>query len=290
MNIGDEDDAPEVPAAAENALADAPDAPEAEDTEDAPAPAAPAYDPEIVAEAKRYGWKAPDEWHGERPPGYIEDPERYLDTPGVLRRQQRELRQELERVRTATVRSMAEQRKHLEAERQREIERIGAEIRRAAEVGDVDAVDRLRKEEREIIAPPREEPQQPQVDPLVARYQAQNEWAADPVKWAAAVSAVDAAINAGQRFGTTAEQLAYAERAVRQTYPHWFNDAAPAPQRAPLQRVDAGGSPKASGRSDWDRLDGETRRDLDMAIKSGVYPDRKAAIKAYKAAYPEEFR
>jgi hypothetical protein len=47
---------------------------------DAPAvEAPPAPDPEIVEEARLFGWKAPEEWVGDKPAGYIDDPKRYLD-------------------------------------------------------------------------------------------------------------------------------------------------------------------------------------------------------------------
>jgi hypothetical protein len=53
-----------------------------EETQAAPEAApveAPRWAAETEQEAKALGWKAPDEWKGDIPPGYIDNPEKYLE-------------------------------------------------------------------------------------------------------------------------------------------------------------------------------------------------------------------
>ena len=40
---------------------------------------APKWAPEAEQEAKALGWKSPDEWKGDVPSGYIDDPTKYLE-------------------------------------------------------------------------------------------------------------------------------------------------------------------------------------------------------------------
>jgi len=293
MRDGDED-APAVEPEAGNALApeDASTAPVEIDAEFADVetaePQAPQHDPEVLEEAKKWGWKAPDEWRGEKPPGYIDDPERFLTAPGTLKRRFEAQQHEIEQLKQAHARGLVEQRRRMEAAREREVARIRDEQRKAVELGDTETWDRLEKEREKVAQPPREQPQPQGPDPVVSGYRQENEWAQSDVMWAAAIQAVDAGFRAGALppDADTATQLAFAERSVREQYPHRFQAQ---PQRTPpMQRTDPGGTAPRQ-KSDWSKIDSETRADLKAAIKDGIYKDEAAALKAYKAAFPEEF-
>ena len=274
--------------AVDEPIVETPDEP---DQHDEPAQAAREWTDDDAEEAKAFGWKDPDEWEGDKPPGYIDDPRRFMEraegfTPF------RKLREKLdgstaafdERVRK--IEAMQDKSNAaLKEQHQREIGRVRAAMRKAVEDGDTERYDALEshREGLERKAEP-EAPQQqaPQVDPTVRAYQQANEWAKDPLLWKQAVEAVNYMPDLDR--ASTAEQLAYAEQRVRDLYPHKF--AAPSGRAKPMQRVDGGGL--AGGKkSGFASLDAEAKRAFEKNVRDGLFPNNDAGRETYFKAYSE---
>jgi hypothetical protein len=110
---------------------------------------APKWAPETETEARALGWKAPDEWKGEIPSGYIDDPNRYLERAESFAPFRKIKEQSEERFRKLE----AVTAKQVERERlahQAELAKIKGDKIAAVEVGDVDAYKALEKREEAV--------------------------------------------------------------------------------------------------------------------------------------------
>jgi len=149
----------------------------------APEAEGPKYSPEVAEEARALGWKAPDEWQGERPPTYIDDPQRYLEraesfTPfKKLKDQQeaykRETDDKLRRIEQVAERAIERER----ASHKAELERVKAEKLAAVENADPEAYKAAERREEmlratEPKAPPAPDPQMR----LVQDFASKNPW------------------------------------------------------------------------------------------------------------------
>jgi hypothetical protein len=163
------------------------DAPERE-TDTSPEPAAPppkAWSDEDEDEARLFGWKSPDEWQGEKPPGYIDRPQDFLDRVKRSRvfQTMEEKMAEQER-KLAAMSDMALKRQRAEYEGR--LAQIGAAQRRAVEEADTEAYDRLEQQRQSLLEkPPETPPETPKPNDEAARalqeYEARNDWVKDPV-------------------------------------------------------------------------------------------------------------
>ncbi len=117
---------------------------------------APKWAPEAEQEARALGWKAPDEWKGEIPAGYIDDPTRYLERAESFApfRKIREKLSEVEKSSQEALRKIENaSARMIERERERhtqELSRIKAEKVAAVETGDVQAFKALDAQEDAI--------------------------------------------------------------------------------------------------------------------------------------------
>lgn len=110
---------------------------------------APKWAPETETEARALGWKAPDEWKGEVPAGYIDDPTRYLEraenfTP--FRKLREQTTDALRKVEAVAAKQVERER----AAHAAELNRIKAEKAAAVETGDVEAYKALDKQEDKL--------------------------------------------------------------------------------------------------------------------------------------------
>jgi hypothetical protein len=110
---------------------------------------APKWSPDVETEARALGWKAPDEWKGEVPATYIDDPARYLEraenfTP--FRKLKEANSEALRKIEAVTARQMERER----ASHAEELAKIKAEKVAAVEVGDIDAYKALEKREDKL--------------------------------------------------------------------------------------------------------------------------------------------
>lgn len=250
------------------------------------APAAPEWSADDEAEAKAFGWKSPDEWAGEKPTGYIDDPRRYLERAETFK-PFKALRERMD-AQTETLRRLdAANERALTAQRERhaqDIANITAAQRQAAETADVARYDALERQKTQLRAPePVEAPRGP--DPaIIADYEAKNDWVKDPALREEGRIAIDAALRTGMALNDTASQLAYAESVMKRKYPHMF--AGTQPQRAAVNRVDGGGLGIAATRSDaFSKLPSEAQAQFKRFVAQGLFTDNEAGRKQYADDY-----
>lgn len=280
------------------AEAEAVETPEAMEQE-APQPEAvddgPSWTDQDADEARALGWKAPDEWKGEKPAGYIDDPNRYLERISenrifkTLKKQSDDRVAEIERnftekySRLERVQNMAMERQKQQYEE--EMRNITSQQRDAVENADVDRWQELEDRKGKLTAPelPAEEPASaPQPDPYVQQYMNDNEWTKNPTLMRAAFEMVEG--NAAVKSQGPQEQIAYAEAELRKMYPVYF---APQTQERPkpAQRVDGGGLAGGRKKSAYDALPVEAKTAFQSFVSRGIYKNDDASKKAYADEY-----
>lgn len=247
---------------------------------------------QIEEQARAFGWKSPDEWQGEKPSGYIDDPQAYLDrlenfTPFRKQREQFEAKQREWEDKFRRLDAMQEQAlERQRAQLQAQMQDIAAGKRRAVEEADTDAYTALEQRERMMAqqyAQMMQQPPQPQgPPPEVASYVQANEWAKDPALWEEAAQAID--YNPEIQKKPASEQLAYAESVMRRKYPHLFEQPKQRPQR---QMVDSGGLAGGQRKSEFDKLPAEAKQQFKRFVEKGLFTDDTAGKKEYVDAYNE---
>lgn len=263
------------------------DVPEAQ-----PAPPVREWSDEDAEEAKALGWKAPDEWAGNKPAGYIDDPRRYLERAEsfrpfkALKERQDKLQSEFdERIRKSE--AMAE--RALQAERaryERDLAALNARQREAVSMADTAAYDAIERQKAAMRPPePVETPKPAGPSPDVAAYVSSNEWAQDPALLAEGAQAIEYARMSGRVFASDMDQVKYAESVMRRKYPHLF--AAPATQTAAptASRVDGGGLGGASRGSAFTSLPPEAKGAFKKFVAQGIFADTEADRKRYADDY-----
>lgn len=275
-------------------------------------PEVPEYDPEVAAEAKRYGWRDPADWKGEPPERGFMGPDEYLETPGILRRRLIDTEKRLaETDRKYDTRLTTMERMHQEADKRRremhqaEVERVRQEMREAAQEGDMPRYDRLAKKTEMLEgAAPGETPAQAGQD---VNAEAARE-VEDAQNWVQSLpqdhwyhrdrylkGAVGAAYEEAASMGITgfAEKLRFAENKAREMMPDRFtNGAAPAkttvtqmrPRSAP---VDGGGLGGGAPRSMVAKVPKEFHAQMKADIAEGLFKNEQDWAKSYFKLYGE---
>lgn len=255
-------------------VVDAGDAPEADAPEPAPVRA---WSEDMEAEARLMGWKSPDEWQGEKPPGYIDNPEDYIkrwdNLPPV-----KKLREKL----TAQEREFADRIKRIERVHEqaskREVERIRREMERAVELGDVDKFRALEKERDGLT-----QPQQPQAQPLPPGMTDQD------------AQLVSAWLTLNPDFAQSpdADRLFFQELAhmpvrdrMREIETR-LRQPAPAQQRPAASRVDGGGVRMVQKKAGFDTLPSEAKAAFQKFAAQGLFTDDAAGRAAYYKEYTD---
>lgn len=259
---------------------------------EAAAPAdAPKWTPEVEQEARSFGWKAPDEWKGEVPPGYIDDPARYLERAENFTpfRKLREKLSEVEKTSQDTLRRIeAATARQIERERaqyQAALESIKAQKVQAVETGDVDAFKALEAREDAVRKQmqPAEAPKQDAVprDHIAAieQWTVGKSWfKTDPVKTQAAVILYDQA----QRSGMTDPKAILAH--VDAEMAKQFADLRPKEPTTPT--VEAGLTfGGASAASPFEKLPKDAKEAFRRFVERGVFKDTKED----RAQYAEDY-
>jgi len=268
---------------------------ETEGAEEAPQP-----DPSDVEEARLFGWKSPDEWVGDKPAGYIDDPKRFLDRVKDSRifktmKDQRDaevkrFEEHLRRLDHVTEQAVKRQK----AEFERQIAEIETRQRRAVETADVAAFDTLERQKRAMQPPPDyQAPQEePKVSPVVAEYMQKNDWVKDPTLRMEGAMAIDVAMKSGTQFPNEAAQLEYAESVMKRKYPHMFQPP-PAPvthKPSGPAKVDGGGlaggsSPMRS--SGFAKLPPEAHAAFRKDVERGLFTNDDRGRNEYARLYNE---
>lgn len=260
----------------ENALADVEEIEVFDPPVDAPvdAPAEPVESPEqddVEAQARRLGWKPEEDWKGDKT-GWV-DASTFMDhartMPAKVKRLEEDFAKRLEAIEKANAAALKRQQDAHKAE----MTRIRADQRKAVEVGDTEAYDRL-EAQREQLQQPQDAPE-PRMAPQVQDWTQRNAWFnRDPVMRAAALALADEAVRAGMT--DPAQQLAYVDREMPQQFPHKFQ------RKAPPLAIDPGSSaaPRKRGKSASD-LPPEARSAGSMFVRDGIYKSLDEYAKDY---------
>ena len=244
-------------------------------------------------EARAFGWKAADEWRGEKPPGYIEDPRKYTDrlenfkpfakVKERMDKQEHEFKEQARKMAAMNEMALNAQRRQFQAE----MDGLTQAQRAAVEEADTDkydAIERQRaglaKEFREATAPP-EAP--PQVDTYVRDYEArpEGEWLKNPILRQAAGAIIDS--NQAILSQPAQVQVEYAEAEVRKLYPGYF--PAPAAPQKQVQRVDGGGLAGGSRSNPYTSLPADAKEAFNRYVTEGLFENNETDKKAFADEY-----
>lgn len=259
--------------------------------EEAPqaAPEPPQVDPETVEEAKKYGWRAKEEFDL-APEGWV-DADRFMELPATQRKvlkdqnkaltgQIDELKAQSENVAREAARAAKLAMEQQQRQHQEQIAKLQFEQRKAAEVGDMAEYDRLNAERQKVEGvQPAQQPTQPQRSQEYQAHHQSAEWAKDPILWKFAVDAVNQGGDTvlGMR---DIDQLKYAEAKVREYFPHKFEAPEP-PKPAKPSKVDGGGIGGAAPKKGINSLPADARKAGKEFVEAGVFKDMEAYAKAY---------
>ena len=243
----------------------------------------PSWSSEDEDEARLFGWKSPDEWQGEMPKGYIDNPEDFL---GRVKRS-RIFSTMSERLESTT--KGLEQVNEMALRRQREkheaeVERVRQERDRAAEEGDMDAYKIANTREQELLsqAAPTTQPQTP-AEVEAYRNSEAGAWLKNPILGQTAAQLVQS--NPVILAAAPADQIAYAEAEIRKMYPAYFPEPKTKEKTPPRQVVDAGGLGGAGGRSAFEKLPPDAKQAFKRFAGQGIFEDTAAGRKEYADEY-----
>jgi hypothetical protein len=249
---------------------------------DAPAQA-PAWNPELETEARALGWKSPDEWQGDIPAGYIDNPERYLQraesfTPF------KKLKERLDEVARMSEKTQEALSKTFQREMQTRMAQLQEQKVKAVEVGDVAEFQRLEKQQAELSkeAAPQAKPQDavpPDHRSAIDQWRVGKDWfQKDKVRTTAAVEFYGEAQQQG--LSDPKAILAYVDQKMAGT----FADLAPkAALSAPVEAgLTFGGNAVASG---FEKLPKDAKDAFQRFVKQGLFQDTKEG----RAAYAEDY-
>ena len=253
---------------------------------------APKWAPEAEQEARALGWKAPDEWKGEVPAGYIDDPTRYLERAESFA-PFRKIKEKLGEVEKTTAESLRRIEEVTARTVQRERERHAAELAKikadkvaAVEVGDVQAFKALDAQEERIrkeMQPVEEKPQGPSIRPdekaAIEHWRVDKPWFG---KDRAMTLAASEYYSEAQKDGLTDPQaiLKFVDRRMSET----FAALAPKPARdaAVESGLTLGGGAKPGA---FEALPKEAKDAFLRFVQRGVVEDTKEA----RATWAEDY-
>ena len=256
---------------------------EAQEAEATPEPVAPSWSPDDEDEARLFGWKSPDEWQGEVPKGYIDNPEDFLNRV----QKSKIFKTMTERLETTTaglerVNEMALRRQQEQHEAQLTSARKARDA--AFQSGDEDAYNEANEREQTLLAKP-VQAAPPQTPAEVEQYR-QSEtgaWLANPILHETAKKLIDARPDIMAQ--APAAQIAFAEGEIRKMYPAYF--PAPKTQKTPpRQVVDSGGlAGGGAGRSPFDKLPADAKATFNRFVEQGIFKNTAQDKKEYADEY-----
>jgi len=247
-------------------------------------------------DARAFGWKPRDNWKGEIPDGFVDDPRDFMKRIASTRpyRVMAERMDKAERDHAAVVAGMERVSRHMaertKADADARVAEIVAQQRAAAVEADPDKFDALEKERQKAVqerdAATTQAAAQPEViaapgvpqvnDPGVQRRLNDAKWARNPALVAQAQQMLQGRPDIASS-KSNAEQVDWVEAELRLMHPQYFAEA-PAAQEQPAPRpaqntVDPGGLAhgKASG---FDRLPADARRYFHTFFENGDYGNK----------------
>lgn len=282
------------------------DAPEQEEHAEAPEPTpeepAPVKDwtDEEEEEARAFNWKAPEEWAGEKPPGYIDNPKDYMariqrSSPfrvmnERLEKQAAEAAEINRKLAHATKAMMERQRSDYEAR----LEQVRSNRDRAAEEGDLDAYRRNADAEQELL---KQQPVQATPEPVqdtratAARAEVdaygqttEGQWLQNPILRQTGAQLIGA--NPAIMAKPPLEQIKYAEAEVRKMYPAYFPQPETPKPASARTTVDSGGlaSTRAGGGA-FAKLPSDAKEAFRGFVADGLFEDTNKEREEYARDY-----
>lgn len=246
---------------------------------------------EDEAEARAFGWKSADEWQGEKPPGYIDDPRAYTDRLDNFKpfAKLKETMSKLEADAAESARKMAALNERALADQRRQYEERMAAITRdqraAVEEADTEKYDILEKQRGEIASAYQPDTPAPKQDPYVASYEntENGAWLKNPVLRKTAFDLV----NGNQAIlatGSAQAQIEYAEGEIRKMFPAYFPQPEKPKPAAPV-RVDAGGLAGRAKDNGFSALPADAKAAFSRFVAEGLYQNNDADKKAFADEY-----
>ena len=241
---------------------------------------APKWAPETEQEAKALGWKSPDEWKGDVPSGYIDDPTKYLERAESFTpfRKIKERMTEIERKADERLRKM-------ESVQEKAFERKLAEIQaaklEAVEVGDVEKFKALETQQSELQQPAKQSDDAPHIAEI-ERWTVGKDWfKTDPIMTQAAATLYGEA----QRKGLTDPKaiLAEVDRRMAETFPHKFGAKPVVPQRG--ADVEPGLTFGGQSADPFSKLPADAKAAFARYVEKGLFKDDKEGRAAYVKDY-----
>lgn len=235
-----------------------------------------------IAEAKKYGWRAKDEFDL-APDGWV-DADRFLDLPSTEVKRLRDESREREAAFEARLKrseAMAEdaRKRALEqaaANHKAEMDRITAEQRAAVEESDLERFDVLEKRRAEMGPPEAIKEPERQASAIVDRYKDKYPWIAEPEKGEIAYRIIQSHPTAGLL--PEADQVAFADREMKRLY---GLDEQPKPRPKPrVAKTDPGGLGGIGGRGTAS-LPPEALSAGKKFVEQGLYKDLGEYAKVY---------
>ena len=265
-----------------------------DDAADEPVEAVKDWSEEEEGEAKLFGWKAPDEWQGDKPPGYIDNPKDFLGRvhrSSIFKTMEDKIQKTEQQSQEAIRKLEVMSKRAIETQRQQHESRIAdieAKQRQAVEVGDLDSYDSLAKDRANLVQnAPKPDDTPPETAPEVDQYRAENDWTKDPMLWAEAAQSVNYMPNINT--ATPQQQIEFAEAHMKRKYPHLFVPAEPEKPKPVRQKVDGGGLAAGPSRSTdaFSKLPASAQRQFAIFVKQGTFKDTKKEREEYANEYNE---
>jgi hypothetical protein len=243
---------------------------------------APERDPELEAEARKYGWKPKDEFTL-APDGWM-DADRFLEAPATRFKRERdtrkatekelaEVREQLSRVAKVTEQTVAAREAQIRADYEARWQRLQAEKVEAVETADVEKFKAVEAQEQRLR---QSQPAQPAARaPEVTSFLGTVPWGSDEAKVEVAKRIIDT--TPGALALPTAKQLEIADRKMREFYPELYEVTPPAPPR-----VDGGGLGGARrGPKGADDLPADVRKVGKEFVEQGLFKSLGDYAKKY---------
>lgn len=239
----------------------------------------PAWDPEIESIARDWGWKSPEEWKGEPTPGYIDNPERYVEKYERLPVVQR-LKKEIQETRRLSEKTQEALSRSFERELQSRMAELQAQKVQAVEVGDVDKFKAIERQQAELSkqATKQEADVTPDHRVAIEQWSVGKDWFRnDPVKTQAAVVLYGQAQQQG--YSDPKAILAFVDQEMSKR----FADMAPKQAVTPVEAgLTFGGGSQATS---FDKLPKDAKDAFQRFVKQGLFKDTKEG----RAAYAEDY-
>lgn len=252
------------------------------------------WDDETEQFARMIGWKAPDEWQGEKPAGYMDNPTDYVERAKSilpfrkLEEQFTGLQKTLDQ-RISGIESAYQ--KAVERERQRASQTIKALQERqmkAFDEGDKEAFEQARKAEDNIRAslqePEQPQPQQAEIPPEVRdaldNWRVDNDWFGQDQE---RTQAATAAWSEAEKMGIRNPQaiLRFVDKKIGEQFP------AQKPQQRQQAAFEDGALALGGGAEPFSKLPKEAKDAFKRMVKSGLFEDTKEGRAQYVKDYED---